>query len=157
MEFVLILAAIVGVIYYFNKSKKAKQQAWENDLEATVPGLKDAAYKHIDCSSKTGIAINTQSRTVSLIGKSKVKNYPFNDIRSWEFNFERAGIARSGGVQAGLDNYHRIKAAEKNSGLFLNVRDIDNPVWQIMFPSSTKDILQKWMEILQQTLNENRA
>ena len=44
------------------------------------------------------------------------------------------------------------KRAAANSGLFISVRDIENPEWHVKFRD--KSILNKWYEILQQEINE---
>ena len=51
-----------------------------------------------------------------------------------------------------LTNFEIKNFDNTNSGLFISVRDIENPEWHVKFRD--KSILNKWYEILQQEINE---
>ena len=52
-------------------------------------------------------------------------------------------------------NMVEMNRAAQNTGLFLMVKDIENPEWHIKI--TDKNVLSQWYEILQQELNEGRS
>lgn len=93
----------------------------------------------------------------------KVKDYSYDDIREWKFNISSGGMVHSFGRQSasasmgmGVANIIQKNKNESETGLFLQVRDIDHPEWQIKFPRSKQreHEIKRWMEILRQELNE---
>ena len=156
MEVAIVLALGAAVVIFIMIAKAKAGNEWEEQLNKTLTGFQEAQYKHIDSSSKTAIAVNTQLQKVCLVQDSRSKSYAFNEIRNWETNLETAGQIYGAGVNVAIANMKSLSAAKRNTGLFLQVKDIDQPVWQIMFPDDTKANLAKWMEILRQTLNEGK-
>ncbi|MFN4327605.1 MAG: DUF4755 domain-containing protein [Limnobacter sp.] len=120
--------------------------------------------KHKDCEFKhafndSGMAIDTKNRLVSIFkGKNEV-TYSFSDVREWSFNCEFAGKIHGGGFHVATANVKNIKSAKERTGFFIKVRDIDNPKWRVEFKYQKKmqTQLERWMEIFNQTLNEDRA
>ena len=115
-------------------------------------------FKYSFAAGKTGIAISPEMGVVKLKEKSKVKEYPLNMIRSWESNLQTGGMAVHGGSSlvgasnVGAANLGQSIANRRASGLFVYTKDIENTVWRVeMF---SKNDQAKWMEILQQTINE---
>nr|WP_225562971.1 DUF4755 domain-containing protein [Rhodanobacter sp. DHG33] len=105
---------------------------------------------------KWGIAVNGQTQQLALISDGKSKVYGFSDVRKWETSFERPGhvsnaVNISSALAADAANIRMHREAKANSGLFITVRDVDNPVWRI--PLIDKPQQQRWMEILRQTVN----
>lgn len=103
----------------------------------------------------TGIAINKQSKTLSLQINGFSKTYPYADVREWVSQEERAGQVVAVGLQglAALGaNARAAKDAEANTGFFVTVRDIDNPQWRIAMKD--KPTRARWMELLRQEINE---
>lgn len=117
----------------------------------------DARYQHVEMG--TAIVLNPTSRRVALAQGSKSKIYDFADIRGWDARKERAsgavGIGVEGTIAAGSQNIAASKQADLETGLFVTVRDIHNPVWRIsMFEAEDR---ARWSEILRQQLDERAA
>lgn len=104
-----------------------------------------------------GIAINKQAKTLSLMINGFWKTYPYADVRGWETRKERAGQVVGVGLQGGAlalgANVRAEREAAANSGLFVTVKDVDNPKWRI--DMHDEGIQARWMEILRQELNES--
>lgn len=113
----------------------------------------------------TGIAIDPARRVVRLKNGRTVKEYPFTEVRGWERRLESGGEMVGGygtgtaaigpGMAAIGHNIRQSRANRKNSGFFINVSDINHPQWRIDMRSASSQY--RWMEILQQTINENRG
>ncbi|MBJ6985633.1 hypothetical protein JGR68_01265 [Luteimonas sp. MC1750] len=79
-------------------------------------------------------------------------------MRSWESNLQTGGMAVHGGSSlsgassVGAANLGRSIANRRASGLFVLTRDVDNPRWRIEMLGKREQ--SKWMEILQQSINE---
>jgi uncharacterized membrane protein YfcA len=156
------LLIAVGLVRIWKKIMLvAEQTQFETDANLK---LKDSKYKHIYLTS--GIGIDVENKTVHLISNSVEKKYSFSDIRNWRTNVASGGgivggMATTGGM-AGTAQNMQILAANKRaqkeniseSGLFIEVKDIENPLWQIMFEHDKKlnVELARWMEILNQCI-----
>lgn len=113
----------------------------------------------------TGIAIDPVGRVVRLKNGRTVKEYPFTDVREWVRQLatggEVMGVYGAGAAAIGTGSAaigHNIRQArenKKNTGLFIKVADINHPQWRIDMRSEKSQ--HRWMEILQQTINENRG
>jgi hypothetical protein len=102
---------------------------------------------------ETGIALNPDKKSVTLYNSRAVKTYPYSDIRSWEIVHQQAQQILNGGVAYTLGASLRAQSdAKMASGLFVTVRDIENPVWRIAILDQPLQL--KWMEILRQEINE---
>jgi hypothetical protein len=85
----------------------------------------------------TGIAVNNQSKTITLLANDSSKTFPYADIREW-------GTAKEDTSTFQFD---------KSWFFTLTVRDKDNPKWRIfMGDSGTRD---RWMELMRQEINEH--
>lgn len=104
----------------------------------------------------TGIAINKEAQTLTLHAGGHSKTYAYADVRNWESVKERAGevvgVAGFAGIAALASNSRAKKEAEANTGFFVTVRDVDNPIWRIEMKD--KGMQARWMEILRQEINE---
>lgn len=134
-------------------SNQSKGDAWIK----SYPGSK---YKF--AYGECGIAVGENQLHLCEYGYTK--SYAFNDIRSWETNLSTGGEIIGGGgnieqaIHFGIANRKQQKNNEKNTGLFVKVRDVDKPIWRIRFSKNEeeeKSLQAKWFEILSQTLNEN--
>jgi hypothetical protein len=115
-----------------------------------------SAFKYKHFHGKTGIAIDTDKQEVHLKDRKNYKVYKYNEIRSWEMNVQTAGLIYGGGLNVAAANMANARQSADNTGLFIKVKDVDFPEWKISFPvKSVKNDLKRWMEILQQTLNES--
>ena len=111
-------------------------------------------YKYGFQSEGTAIAACPERRVLKLTDGKKQREYVFSDVRSWDTNRETGGHFISGGMAALGHNIRTNRENKRNSGLFVHVRDIDNPVWRINMLQEKDQ--PRWMEILRQTLNDDR-
>lgn len=133
---------------------KGRANAAHAAMLASAGVAPGAGYEH--ALGDTAIAINTKARTLSLRVGEKWKTYPFADIREWRVSKHTAGQVVAGNVTGAMaalgPNIRASRDADAATGLFVTVRDIDNPQWRIaMYDVATQ---AKWMEILQQSVNE---
>jgi len=117
----------------------------------------EAPYQHVEAG--TAIVLNPSARRMALAQGAQAKVYEYADIRSWEARKESAGgavgIGLEGTIAAGSQNIAASKRADQNTGLFLTMRDIENPLWRIsMFDAGDR---ARWSEILRQQVNEIAA
>lgn len=115
-----------------------------------------AAYVYLHAG--TGIAVDAERQIVRLKGNRAVKEYPFSDVRGWETNLLSGGELIGNNVATAYGGiFHNIRIQKENkkgSGLFIDVADIGCPRWRIEM--LRPDVQRRWMEILQQTINEGR-
>lgn len=137
-----------------NRGMMAKADAAQEAMLASVGVSPGAGFDHSEDGS--GVALNRHSKILALRIGEKWKSYPFTDVRGWEANKERAGEIVATGVSASFvamtANIRASKDAAAASGLFVTVRDIDNPKWRVAMADSNKQA--RWMEILRQSINE---
>lgn len=128
-------------------------------------------YKHQ--YKRDGIAVDKQNRKLYLKSGTNEKSYSFSDVREWSTNIASGGMSRSrgsaniGDVGAAVgenigENMRAKKENKRRTGLYINVKDVDNPKWKISFKYNGKKSsdeleqqLARWMEILNQSINEN--
>jgi hypothetical protein len=111
--------------------------------------------------------VDKKNRKLYLKNGNKQKSYAFSDVREWSTNIASGGKSRGatniGNVGAAVGESIRIKKENKRrTGLFINVKDVDNPKWKISFKyngeksnDELEQQLARWMEILNQSINEN--
>ena len=110
-------------------------------------------YKYSFSNSGTGIALSPEQKIIKLKDKRNVKEYPFSDVRKWSTNISTGGHFMGGGVQVAAHNVRTNRKNKVESGLFIQVKDIDNPEWRVAMMNKKEQ--DRWMEILQQTINES--
>ena len=103
----------------------------------------------------TGLAINAERQLLLLASGRTMKAYPFNAVRSWEKKEQRAGRVIGGGMEGAAVNLAEGINAANNTGIFVQVKDVDTPEWHIRFHKKRE--INRWFEILQQLLNESGA
>ena len=112
-------------------------------------------------SEQSGISINIPQRKI-LVGRGTVsKIYDFGDVREW--STERAEAERLVGfnlggaasMQVGAHNLGAAIKANERSGIFIRVKDIDHPVWQISLTNQAD--LDRWTEILTRAFSEQQS
>jgi len=148
----LAMAASGGVSTGTRKQFEAKQLA--------------AGYKYATMAGdSSGIAISPQHRLVLLRDtRGQEKQYPFDAIRGWKTNFQEsvrvqgagtgmAGLSAIGAANAMNRDARRLN--QKASGLFIELKDIDFPVWRVGFQS--QEVQNRWHEILTQYVKEGAA
>lgn len=152
----IFLAVGFGPFFWVrrNRGKMAEANTAHAAMLASAGVAPGAGFDHSEGGS--AVAVNRQAKTLSLRIGEKWKAYPFADVRGWEANKERAGqvvASNLTGAMASLGpNLRASRDAAAATGLFVTVRDIENPKWRIaMGDSSTQ---ARWMEILRQSINE---
>lgn len=147
-------APLAGLIWFYIHRASARGNAHARMLEAAgvPPG---AGWDHAEDGA--GIAINRATKSVGLLADGQFRVYPYGQIRSWEARSERAGGVVGVGVAAGVAaagaNARLAREAEANTGLFVQVRDVESPSWRIAM--SREEARARWMEILRQEINES--
>jgi len=168
---VAVLLGIIGIIYNTRKDTKLAENhnikaAW---LSSWLLSVEHCNYKYTN--DGYGIAIDIPNKKIYLASMidsaSVVKEYNTSDIREWEYVMPGAdllytigheGFKSAPGRRNATDA--QAKDAISNTGLWLTVKDIDYPKWFIQFrceevqDPKTKMELSRWMEILQQNINE---
>lgn len=115
-------------------------------------------YAYAFHSGGTGIAISPDRRVLKLKKGRASKEYAFSDVRAWEGTLQSGGMAVHGGsgftgaTNVAAANLGQTLANRRASGLFVQVRDIDNPEWRVAMLDKREQA--KWMEILRQYINE---
>jgi len=169
VEVLVGLVLIGGIVWFLFIHKSSAQKAAIAEHEhQTRPIAEDEGdkwtYKHQ--FRETAIALDPDERVIRVRGKFGKqivqKEYSYADVRSWNFNISTGGQVRlignqgvNAAVSAAVINHMQNKQNEAGTGLFITVRDIDYPEWQILFPTSKgRELeLKRWMEILRQQIN----
>ena len=129
---------------------------WSKKLGKQHEVLEKSGLAHgtgYDHSEKyTAIAINPELRTLTLGDGESVKTYAYEDVRSWEARSEKGALVYGGGMAGAAATLANAKRAQDNTGFFVTVRDIDNPIWRIAMKNDKDQA--RWMELLRQQIND---
>jgi hypothetical protein len=104
--------------------------------------------------NNSGIAVTGNGKIILSTG-AHTKSYDFSAVRQWRTSLQAPGMAFGGGLNGAMVNAVELSRAAQNSGLFLLVKDVENPEWHIKI--TDKKILSQWYEILHQELNEGAS
>lgn len=106
----------------------------------------------------TGFGINVEENKIYLVNGNVNKIYDLKNVREiqvdsgeYETNKIFGHAAPRDHVNVAIQNRKNKKNAFDNSGIFINVADIDHPRWQIKFSDSNYE--RRCYEILLQFLN----
>lgn len=169
--FFLCFAFGIGMLVFLGK---AVDQIGRVNMDSWLASVADCKYKYAWDGS--GIAIDIKNSKIYLTSRfnrqSTAKMYSLYDVREWGyeipgFSTQKSGMVIGGGlgnashnigasIGDGITNMANISNARENTGLWLKVKDIDFPKWFIKFKTDnkTENELTRWMEILQQSINE---
>lgn len=156
MGFIAVLAGLAptGLLVWSLIKRAGGREAAHQSMLQAAGVAQGAGFDHSE--EGTGIAINKQGKTLSLLMGGFHKTYPYADIREWQSIKETAGAAVGVGVSGGLAAMgasERMKRdAAANTGFFVTVRDVDNPKWRIEMKDEATQA--RWMELLRQEINE---
>lgn len=145
--------------YFARQRRREKAAAFLAEFRAQAGFAEGGVFEH--AHGATAIAVNPARRTMTLASGEKMKTYPLSDVREWSTNLATAAqtVMLGGGlasaVAVGGANMAAGARAAAATGLFVSVRDIENAKWRIEMTSEADQA--KWMEILEQTINERRA
>jgi hypothetical protein len=145
-------ALIFGVVNLLRALFQATTASPNENIALDI--CKDLPYQSFH--GDTGIGLDPEKKELHLYAKPTFKTYKFDEVRRWETNIQTGGQVFGTGLALAAANVSTIKSNLKNSGLFIEVRDIDNPRWKISFdPRKMEKELPRWMEILRQHINES--
>lgn len=149
--FYIFLGAVI--VFFGRKLLRKNKNKINNIKHLDKNALANADYSHV--YEDFAIGISERDRKVYLAENGKSKTYDFSDIRSWRYNLESGGAVINGGMAGVARTIGQDRMNKMASGFFVQVRDIDNPEWQIRFPhdSEQKKNLLRWMEIFDQKVN----
>jgi hypothetical protein len=156
LPFGLPLIALAGWLY-LRARKSSGGAAATNDLKQRISNF---TYNHFHKGS--GIGVDSSNQEVHLISSGEYKVYPFSKIRDWETNITTGGLTTyaptaTSALAATADNFRQQRENRANTGLFLNMKDVDHPRWHIEFdPKDVQRQLERWMEILRQEINGSK-
>ena len=105
-----------------------------------------------------GIAIDLEGETLHLKELAREMSYPFSSVRDWKSNIATGGMVLGGGAFGAGQRIRQGIENKRDTGLFISVKDIENPKWRIEFPGSARELeneLARWMEILNQSINKD--
>jgi hypothetical protein len=107
-----------------------------------------------------GIAVNDDC--IVAVTNQTVFEVPFEKVRKYSWEIQGYTQTRVyGGLDAGtfgaqtaakFENAAARFRAQKNSGLFFTIADVDNPEIQII--TANKKLLQRWFELINQTFEK---
>lgn len=102
-------------------------------------------------SSGSGLCLKPKEKKIVLAYAGHCKTYSFEQIRGWKTAKQDAGGVVGGGLQGAALNLSMAGKAMDRSGLFIEVRDVDHPVWRMEMNEKHQ---ARWFEVLQQVVNE---
>jgi len=106
----------------------------------------------------TGIALDPVQQRLHLLNARAYRSYALSQVRTWTRREQTGGQVYGYGLVVVAANVAAANNNKAASGLFIEVRDVDLPVWRIAFsPGALQRDLPRWMEILQQAVNEGQA
>jgi hypothetical protein len=147
----------LAVIVWFYVHRAGSRGKARSQMLAELDIPADQGWDHAE--DGTAIAINQATKSVGLLAGGRFKIYGYDQIRSWEAREERAGGVVGVGVAAGVAaagaNVRMAREAEANTGLFVEVKDVDAPRWRIAM--KREGARSRWMEILRQEIKEGGA
>lgn len=152
----LVAWAPMGLLVWLGSMAKSKACRLMPEVASQSGVAIDSKFFHWE--GNTGLALNGSRRCVTIASGAEMKTYPFADIRDWAIRSETAGQVvpvgggLAGGLAVGAANMGASARAAGNTGLFLSVKDIDQPTWRIAMQEKKKRDV--WFEILTQAINE---
>lgn len=137
-------------LYRSNKKAKAADKEWIDTFISSV-NVTDKRFIHAE--DKTGIAVDDAKYEIILANATLTKRYSLSDVRSWEIKSVTPGVMTGGSNAAGNlgHNLREHANAIAGTGLFIQMKDIDNPEWRIAMLKD--DDRKRWFEILNQKIN----
>lgn len=156
----LAIGGAPQIILYVVKAREKERRASAHvEMLAAAGVASNAGWDHAEQDS--GVAVNMAARTLTLLSNGKRKTYPFSDVREWSSNLATAsqvvpiGGGFAGAFAMGSANVAAGLRAASATGFFVTVRDMENPKWRIEM--SSESVQARWMEILEQAINESHA
>lgn len=143
----------LGVLGYLFIAARPEQKPTEPGWADKFPQAKYKFY-----NKGYGIAIDVEGETLHLKELAREMSYPFRSVRDWKSNIATGGMLSGGGAFGAGQRIRQGIENKRDTGLFVTVKDIENPKWKIEFPGSARELeneLARWMEILNQSINKD--
>jgi hypothetical protein len=138
------------LLVWFLIHRASKREAAHQAMLREAGVSQGSGFDHAEAD--TGIALNKQAKTLTLLIGAFHKTYSFADIREWEAIKETPGVVVGGNLAAVGAEVAMNRRAAANTGFFVTVRDVDNPKWRIAMKD--KPTQARWMELMRQEVNE---
>lgn len=148
--FFLVGWAPTGLLVWFSIHRASKREAAHKAMLQEAGVAQGSGFDHAEAD--TGIAINKQAKTLTLLIGGFWKTYPYTDIREWEAIKETPGVVVGGNLAAVSAEAAMRRQAAANTGFFVTVKDVDNPKWRIAMKDNAMQA--RWMELMRQEVNE---
>ncbi|MES2149871.1 MAG: DUF4755 domain-containing protein [Pseudomonadota bacterium] len=155
---VLIVAwGPVGLLTWFLIARATGREKLHSAMLGALGVQPGAGFDHSE--GGTGIALNPKSRTLALLADGGYQSYDYERVREWASNEQKAGqvvgFGLAGAASATGANIRAAREAAANTGLFVTVKDLGRPQWRVAMKD--KAMRARWMELLQQEINEGGA
>ncbi len=149
---ILFYSVLSFILIYFAFLKKPSTLG-----EPKADGLIGEKFDYYHEHAGTAIGVKKEKSEIYLKNGRDEKIYSFSDIRKWESNIQSNDTYRGYGMAGIAASASAASQNKKNTGLFINVKDVDHPMWTVRFKIDSKidQNMSKWMEILQQYINES--
>lgn len=166
--------AMFGVIFIPVIALVMAMYSWSRKQHAAAVKVADdfgGQFKYSHMAGPSGIAIDPERQILRLRSgadtkKPLTKDYPFSDVRDFEKvilsggqfrgqhsagpNMQSAVGASMANLGVAAQNARLNRENQKASGIFITVKDIDNPKWRVAFADEKG--MDRWMEILRQSI-----
>jgi hypothetical protein len=148
---IVVLAwAPLSLMSWFFIQRALAREKQRGALLAALGVFPGSGWEHAE--DGTAIALNPNKREVGVQVGQSFQVYPYEKVRHWEV-VPKFGVAN--GVAAAGAQARLAREAAANTGLFIEVKDVEAPSWRIvMTDQSTRS---RWMELLRQEINEGGA
>jgi len=151
----VLAAAATTPIVLLRRSAKKFAGAAQDQFDEFVKKVGPVDVSAYSCGS--GIAVQLKEQLLSLKEDEKQRTYPFSQVRSWRSTLATPGRVEARTVAelgaAAAKNSGMMTRARMDTGIFISVKDIDNPVWHVRLRDQAT--LNRWHEILNQALGES--
>jgi len=156
---IVVAAVMFATTISGGASKLSKKQTQFAD-EMQAQGYKYA----LATREGSAIAVNPEQRLLFLRNdRMQSKQYPFDAVRTWRIHHQETGkshVVPGYGFHSTMNAMGTQRLMNKESqrldrsanGLFIDVRDINNPIWHIGLQSAEEQA--RWHEILTQYIQE---
>jgi hypothetical protein len=132
---------------------KKVQGGMKNEFKDLVESMGGATHEYF--LSWQGIAVNQKYKRIALYFNGVAISYDFNQVRNWTKRSQSGGLTYGGSAVDLAAGFSRLADNAKNTGLSVEVSDINHPAWMISMPKEQDR--NRWFEIMQQSINEGKS
>jgi hypothetical protein len=150
----IIIAIVVPILRFFMSRVPSASAGDLDRYKATLP--EGFGYPYF--LDRTGLAVSVKEKKLLITSGGRQHIYGLESIRGYKWRMNEADqffiagkASASAQINTGLKNRSLKKDAYRNSGIFVEVADIDTPVLQIRYSNEAE--LRRSVEILQQFMD----